>query len=294
MTTIVRALLLLVLLAGVAPAAPEKPAAKAKPGGVVPIEEDTGVRGTIPIDIGGTWLFVTHMRMAKDPSIQKYRTLPQLVRVAPGRNGTPSLHLLDARLPGKMDETVKELNKKMDPWTPSEADLKLLAKELPRLKPTPDAEKDIVAGDVAFASIRYDLATPESYAELFPQQDEALVDVLSETAFVLQVLENYRGLPLPPGSNVAPLMQRRTIYGVRNASDALLEGRHVIGFIAAGIGQPIPITSVGSFRMYRIAAGPKVGGGGAGKASRPKAARKPDGGDAKKAPAEVDASKKPR
>ena len=128
------------------------------------------------------------------------------------------------------------------------------------MKPTPDKDKDIVAGDVAYAQVLYTVALPDTYTEVYPQQDPAMKDMLSETAFTIQVMENYRGLPLPPGSNVAPLMQRNTIYGVRNAGPNLLEGKQVVGFIAAGIGQPIPIGTAGAFRMYKIGSVPKTAG----------------------------------
>jgi hypothetical protein len=234
-------------------ASPALAAAGKSPAAATPFEEKTTVQGKVPIDLSGVWFVVAHARMAKDPTVQKFRTFPQLIQVVRQKDGTPVMHLLDVRLPKQMAATIKAQNDKLEPWTPSAEDLKLIARELPKMKPVPDQEKDVVAGDVAIAQVVFTLATPDRYAEVFPRQDEAMATTLADTAFTLEVVENYRGLPLPPGSNVAPLMQRNSIYGVRNAADNVLEGRQVLGFIAAGIGQPIPIGTAGEFRMYRIA-----------------------------------------
>lgn len=285
MTTSLRVFVVLLALARVAFGAPTAPAA------AVPFEEKTTVQGTVPLDLSGVWFVVAHARMAKDPSVEKYRTFPQLIRIEPKADGSLNMHLLDVRLPGKLGPTIKALNDKLEPWQPSPDDLKLITKELPRLKPVPDKDKDVVAGDVAFAQVQFTVASPDRYAEVFPRQDPSMADALSETAFMLQVVESYRGLPLPQGSNVAPLMQRNSIYGVRNAAANLLEGRQVLGFIAAGIGQPIPISVAGNFRMYRVAGVAKKGGA----APKGGAPAKPAAGSAKKgAPARVDADAAPR
>ena len=104
-----------------------------------------------------------------------------------------------------------------------------------------------------------------------------MADVLAETAFSLQVVENYRGLPIPPGKNIAPLMQRISVYGVRNASENVLEGRQVVGFIAAGIGTPIPINTAGNFRMIRLASAPAAKGKAPAAKGGDKAKAKPKG-----------------
>ena len=98
--------------------------------------------------------------------------------------------------------------------------------------------------------------SPERFEQVFPRQDEALKHVLADSAVSLQIVENYRPLPVPPqpsGVVITQVMERKSIYGVKKVSSAVLEGDHVTGFIAAGPGFPIPLNFRGTFRMYCLA-----------------------------------------
>src|SRR5438128_6817941 len=157
----------------------------------------------------------------------------------------------DVRLPKQIDQAAKEADRKLTPWTPTDEDLGALRKQwatLPRA-----TKKDVVAGDLVYGEVLFTLAAPERYEQVFPKRDEKLNGVLAETAFSLQIEERYRPLPQPPGSNIAQVGLRKTIYGVRNASDALVEGRQAVGFVAAGPGMPLPFNLGGPFKMYRLA-----------------------------------------
>ena len=69
------------------------------------------------------------------------------------------------------------------------------------------------------------------------------------------MVEKYRPLPVPPGENVAQVMERKSVYVVQSVTDSMLEGKQFTGYVAAGPGVPIPITFVGPFRFYRLAKG---------------------------------------
>ena len=221
----------------------------AAPAGWTDFEEKTTVEGGIPIDLGGVWFLVAQTRMAEG----KYKTFPELLRVSGGDHSGLTMHLLDVSLPKDIDEAVKAANKQFTPWTPSAKQVSALAgrwSKLPRA-PKKDPKTDILFGQVLFT-----VAAPERFEQVFPRQDEALKNVLTDSAVSLQIVEDYRPLPVPPqpsGVVISQLMERRSIYGVKKASGTVLEGDHVTGFIAAGAGFPIPLNFRGTFRMYCLA-----------------------------------------
>jgi hypothetical protein len=216
--------------------------------GATDYTETTTVEGKLPFDLRGAWLLVAHPEISEG----KLRTLPQLLKVSTNQDGALTMHLLDVRLPKQIDEAAKKADRALTPWTPSEKDLAALRKQwatLPRA-----AKKDVAAGDVAYGEVRFTLAAPERYGEVFPTQDDKLKAVLAESAFSLQIEERYRPLPQPAGSNIAQVALRKTIYGVRNPSGTLLEGRQLVGWVAGGPGGAIPLNFSGPFKMYRLAA----------------------------------------
>jgi len=224
--------------------------------------ESTAVDGKLPVDLRGVWFVVAQPRVTKDG---KSKTLPQLIRAS--QQGLDlTLHVMDVRLPKGIVEAVRAANDKLEPWTPSDDDLAMLRQQWSKLPLA--TNKDPKAGDVAYSWVRFQLATPERYADTFPNQDAPLRDLLADSGFALQVDESYRPLPLPPGSNIGQLMMRKTIYGVRSASDTRLEGKLVTGFIAATPLAPIPYNFGGSFTMYRLASS-------AGTKNAPKPASRP-------------------
>ena len=209
--------------------------------------EHTTVAGKLPVDLRGVWFIVAQPTVTKDG---KSKTLPQLIAVSQ-EGAKLTLHLMDVRLPKGMADAVREANEKLKPWSPSDADVALLRQQWAKLPPATD--KDPKAGDLWYAQVEFALAAPERYADAFPRQDDALRGVLAESGFSLQVNESYRPLPVPPGSNIGQLMVRKTIYGVGKASDTRLEGKLVVGFVAATAYNPLPFNFGGSFTMYRLA-----------------------------------------
>jgi len=208
--------------------------------------ESTTIDGRLPVDVRGVWFVVAQPRVGDG----KFKTLPQLIAVSQGSSGL-TLHLMDVRLPKEMVQGVRAANDKLERWTPSDKDVALLRQQWSKLPPATD--KDVMAGDLAYSQVRFSLASPERYADAFPKQDDALRDVLADSGFTLEVDESYRSLPIPPGKNVGQLMLRKTIYGVRSASDTVLEGKLVTGLLAATPFTPIPYNFGGSFTMYRLA-----------------------------------------
>ena len=106
-------------------------------------------------------------------------------------------------------------------------------------------------------------------AEVFAGGAPGVDEALEGSLFALQVVEKYRPLPMPPGEQIAQVMERRSIYVVRTSNDSMLEGRQFTGYVAAGPGVPIPIALNGPFKLYRLAKG-----GAAPPAASPKPARR--------------------
>ena len=209
--------------------------------------ETTTVEGKVPFDLRGAWLLVAHAEVSEG----KFKTFPQLLKVSTGKDGGLTMHLLDVRLPKQIDQAARVADRKLTPWTPTDGDLGALRKQwatLPRA-----TKKDVVAGDVVYGEVLFTLAAPDRYDQVFAKRDENLNGVLAETAFSLQIEERYLPQPQSPGTNISQLGLRKTIYGVRNASDTRVEGRQVVGFVAAGAMMPIPFNFSGPFKMYRLA-----------------------------------------
>src|SRR5205823_3559449 len=136
---------------------------------------------------------------------------------------------------------------------PSPADIALLRKEWSKLPP--QTNKDVHRSDVAYGNVDVTVASPDKYSTVFTSGDAGIDDALKASKFAFQVVEKYRPLPVPPGENVAQVMERKSVYVVQSVTDSMLEGKQFTGYVAAGPGVPIPITFVGPFRFYRLAKG---------------------------------------
>lgn len=205
-------------------------------------KETTTVKGKIPLDLRGVWLLVAQ---AETPG--GFKTFPQLLKIS-GTKGGLAMHLMDVRLPKEIVQAVRESDSTPTPWAPSAEDLKGLRKQWATLPPA--TKKNVAAGDVVYQEVNFTTATPERYAEVFPGHDAKL---MAETVFCLEVVEKYGSQPLPPGSNIGQLALRKSVYGVRSVSDALLEGRQAVAFLAMGSVAPVPLSFGGMFKMYRLA-----------------------------------------
>lgn len=210
----------------------------------------TRVEGKVPVNLAGAWFLYAQATFPGD----KTRALqPELWTVSQNGDRDVTFQLHDVELPKSIDEPYRAGNRKPKAWEPSPADLALLRKQWSKLPPA--TNKDVHKSDVAYGNVDITVASPEKYGEVFPSGDNVINDALKDSMFALQVVERFRPLPVPPGENVAQVMERKSIYIVRSANESLLEGKQFTGYIAAGPGTPIPISLAGPFRMYRLAKG---------------------------------------
>src|SRR2546428_11903659 len=150
-----------------------------------------------------------------------------------------------------MDEPSGAASRQPKAWEPSAAGLALLRKQWSKLPPA--TNKDVHKSDVAYGTVDVTVASPEKYGEVFAGGDPGIEEALKGSMFALQVVERFRPLPMPPGENIAQVMERKSLYVVRIANDSVLEGKQVTGFVAAAPGVPIPNPLVGPFSLYRPA-----------------------------------------
>jgi len=198
-------------------------------------DETTTVAGKVPVDLRGVWLLVAQPEVAKG----KFKTFPELLMISQQKDGRPSVHLLDVRLPADMAGEVKAANEKLEFWAPSAVELAALRRGWSKLPPA--TNKDVHKSDVAYGTVDVTVASPEKYGEVFAGGDPGIEEALKGSMFALQVVERFRPLPMPPGENIAQVMERKSVYVVRSATDSVLEGKQFTGFVAAGPGVPIPI-----------------------------------------------------
>jgi len=229
----------LVLLAAVPALAADAPA----------FPQTTKVEGKAPANLAGAWFFYAQATFPGD----KTRALQPEVWTASQKGNDVAFRILDVELPKSIDEPYRAGNRQPNAWEPSAADLDLLRKGWSKLPP--QTNKDVHRSDVAYGNVEITIASPDKYAEVFQAGDPGIDGALKDSAFALQTVERYRPLPMPPGENIAQVMERRSIYVVQKVSDSVLEGRQFTGYIAAGPGSPIPIAFNGPFRMYRLAKG---------------------------------------
>jgi hypothetical protein len=212
--------------------------------------QTTHVAGKVPMNLAGAWFLYAQ---AEFPGGKSRALQPELWTISQKSDHEVDFRLLDVELPKSIDEPYRAANRQTKAWEPSPADLTLLRKEWAKLPPA--TNKDVHKSDVAYGSIEVTVASPDKYAEVFQVGGTQIEEALKGSKFALQVLEKFRPLPVPPGENVAQVMERKSIYIVRNANDSMLEGKQFTGYVAAGPGTPIPISFVGPFRLYRLAKG---------------------------------------
>jgi hypothetical protein len=212
--------------------------------------QETKVDGKVPVSLGGAWFLYAQARVQSGRAIA---LSPQLFTVAQKGNRDVALHLLDVEFPKSIDEPYRASLRKPKAWEPSPADIALLRKDWSKLPP--DTTKDVHANDVAYDRVEFTLASPEKYAEAFPDVGDAVQEALKGSVFALRVIEKYRPLPVAPEEKIAQVMERKSMYVVRRASDSVLEGEQFTGYVAAGPGVPIPISLAGPFKLYRLAKG---------------------------------------
>jgi hypothetical protein len=211
----------------------------------------TRVQGKVPVSLGGAWFLYAQ---AEFPGGKSRALAPELLTVSQKSDRDVALHLLDVQLPKSIAEPYKAGNRQTKAWEPTPDDIALLRTQWSKLPPA--TNKDLHVNDVVYDRVEFTLASPEKYGEAFSAAtDPGIDEALKGSLFALEVVEKYRPQPIAPGENIAQVMERRSIYVVRSASDSVLEGKQFTGYVAAGPGVPIPIALNGPFKLYRLAKG---------------------------------------
>ena len=213
-----------------------------------PIAQSTTVRGKVDADLKGVWLLVARIQVAPE----KFKSFPQIIKITQGKDG-PEFTLLDVLLPPEIDKAVFDANNMtLSLWTPSEAVRKELGENWSKLPPF----KLKTIDDFLYNKIEYTLVAPDEFDSLLgpgAKTSPGLTNVVKESRFLLKVVEKYKPRKLPPDSHAAQLMSRQTIYGAKSIEKGVIKGQNSLGFYAAGMGTPLPMTFVGPFEMYRLA-----------------------------------------
>jgi hypothetical protein len=224
------ALVTLLLLSG-RPFAQETATEEPPPGPPVPTTE---VIGKIPVDLRGVWLLVTQGQVGTVEG--KVRNGADLYAVW-GTDGNQQVELYLRELPEPMATSLKEANKKLSPWKPTDEDIATLSKNLESL-PAIDPmryEKHIVK-----------LVGPDSFETAFKGDVQ---DMLKDTQFGLELEHQFR--PQPVKDKMAQLMLDKAIVSGKQINPNLYEGRQVRTLLAAGFA-PIAVTTRGPSWLYRV------------------------------------------
>ena len=221
--------------------------------------QETRVEGKVPVSLGGAWFLYAQ---AEFPGGKTRALTPELLTVSQKSDHDVAFRLLDVELPKTIDEPFRAANRQPKAWEPSADDIAMLRSRWSKLPPA--TNKDLHRSDVVYDRVEFTLASPEKYDEVFSgAADPGIADALKGSVFAMQVIEKYRPQPMPPGENIAQVMERRSVYVVRSTSDSVLEGKQFTGYVAAGPGVPIPIALNGPIKLYRLAKGGPVAKGSA-------------------------------
>jgi hypothetical protein len=210
----------------------------AETGRSVPADEPpsstTEVAGDLPVDLRGVWLIVGNGKLPKG----NFRNALELETIQQ-RDGKLEVHLLLRKLPQTLQDDLDQANRQLREWSPSPDQIAELARSLDRLEP--------------LDPMRYQrhtvrlVARSQYEAVLRP----ALVALVRESMFAMEVEHVYRPHPIDAQSREAQLMSDKAIYGVQRVEPTFLEGEHTRTILAAAI-VPVPITTSGRFVMHRL------------------------------------------
>jgi hypothetical protein len=192
------------------------------------------VVGKVAVDLRGVWLLVTQGQVGTVEG--KVRNGADLYAVW-GDDGKQEVELYLRELPEAMATTLKESNKKLLPWKPTDDDIASLSKNLESLTPIDPMrfEKHIVK-----------LVGPDSYESTFKADVQ---DMLKDTQFGLDLEHQFR--PQPVKDKMAQLMLDKALMGGKQINPNLYEGRQIRTLLAAGFA-PIAVTTKGPFWLYRV------------------------------------------
>jgi hypothetical protein len=197
-----------------------------------PPTSTTEVFGEIPTNLTGVWLMVANGRLTNG----QFRNTVELYTVAANGSGL-DFDLLIRELPTRIKEAVDKSNKDLTLWTPEPADIQEIGKSI----------DDLEAGDpMRYMRHTVKVIAPDKAGEGARPQ---LQDQASKGLFSLEIEHAYR--PQPVQGQNAQLMADKAFYTVEKIEPTVLEGQHIRTILAAGF-VPIPVTTQGAFRMYRL------------------------------------------
>jgi hypothetical protein len=188
-----------------------------------PPPQTTAVKGDIPEDIVGRWLFVAQIQ-PRGPVV-----LPRLVEIRKGANG---LEVIWG--PGELPKGLQEkcTVERGNTWVPTQAELDDLARRWNDVDPT---VKDHV-------KIENQLVVADQYPAEFKSEP-----MLEGTAFAIVGRESFAG--------VRRVSSTFTVFGVKERTPGRLSGPMVTVSVALGM-FPIPITVKGDYVAYPVPPAP--------------------------------------
>jgi hypothetical protein len=209
-----------------------------------PFPENTTVHGEVKTDLQGVWLLLTRAEVVPG----KFRNFPQILKISKGKDGL-AFQTLDLQLPPDVTTNFQQADKALSAWDPSKEMRANLGKSWASLPKV--TEKTV--NDPPRGKVDYMVSTPDRYSEAFGAMNPNLDAALKDSTFSMQIVETYKPINEVTDSRISQLMQRKVVYAVKSAKDDVVQGSSVIGFLASGNGQPLPLQFGGQFVMYRLA-----------------------------------------
>jgi len=190
-----------------------------------PVEQTTEVKGDIPQDIVGRWLFIGQIKPSGPVP------LPRLVEI---RKGASGLEVVwgPSELPKELQEKCVSVGAG-NTWVPTQADLDELARSWDRFEPS--IQDHVKIENQLVVAGQY---PPEFKSE--PSLEEAPFAIVSRETF----------------SGVRRVSTTFTIFGVKERTPDRLTGPMVTISVAMGM-FPIPIAVKGDYVAYAVAPAPE-------------------------------------
>jgi hypothetical protein len=207
------------------PAKTQPPAKAQAPQETQPPPQTTAVKGDIPTDIVGRWLFVGQIKPTGPVPI------PRLVEIRKGANGL-EVDWGPGELPKGLQEKCTAVGAGKT-WVPTQADLDELARRW----------NDVEPSITDHVKIENQLVVKEQYPLEFKSEPS-----LEDTTFAIVSRESFSG--------ARRVSTSFTIFGVKERAPGRLTGPMVSISVAMGM-FPIPIAVKGDYVAYPVAATPE-------------------------------------
>lgn len=189
----------------------------------LPFGETTEVKGKIAYDLAGFWLVSEN----HDLKAEKFYPLVQFYRVDKDEKGNLRVHLVEWPLPSSVAAALKQAQQKQEKWSPSEADLQAINKQLETTPPAIDAKRRGM--HLVSVAKEYDARTQASKPS-------------AGSSFAIQSLFQPSDKPAYGES-----------YYVKKTSANEISGDFTMGAVPQGaMGIPMPIGTSGTFRWLRL------------------------------------------